>query len=292
MRPRLNNEILLRIAQAESMIDYCLNNKIHPKEIFSGKKLVPYNGLNVGANLMKALFSVDVMLKSTNDDVHTLSQTIDEYSDQYFLTHSSMKQKLFKVVKSKNSKSQNNILIHCLIWGMFYRNLDDFLSCTKNRIFFLERNMHVFSGKIAALISIFCFRSSQNLIVMKKNLMWKHRALYRRIYDEEFLENDKLVYILYNVEEILRFSHSLEDMLCRAYECEKYQSDIAAFVWGCASSRFKKEKLPVFFRYLKKYKHIDYQYLINKGTQLMNKIKSCETVYESMINSNLENCNI
>lgn len=271
MRPRKFNEFLLRGAQAESIIEYCLKNNIHPKQFYEGKLLKP-NSLEFGKNIHRAILASNFLLEKKLDIKEELAEYICEYN-LHFNTRDDFDFKGLEKKKILARKvASNNIIPYCIIWSLHVRNHTQFLKKHINKLTLLSNNVDFYPATIAAIISNFCFRSNENLILLKKNSLFKYK-FYKRIHDENLQELSSSDYILGNAEKIIMNSLSLKEMLTKSYECKKFQQDIAFLVWTCASCRFKDEKIPVSFMYFVNSDLMNTDMLLKKGTILMKSIK-------------------
>lgn len=292
MRPRTNNSILLRIAQAEALVNYCFKLGIHPKDLYD-KKVVHVGRLEYGENVMRSLVAAETLFKSLEDDVENFSNTLFENHlefnsqiEHYFRFKRAFDAKAF-YVSTQNyvyaaKEKELNVTIYGLIWGLLYRNVENFTNSNKKKLLSIVPAKEIFSAMSAAAISEFCFRSNENLILLKKNCCYKY-VFHKRIFDESFSEENKQNYILHHAEKIIRESHTLKEMLIKSFECEKYQNDIAAFAWGAASCRFKKEKIPASFVYFQKRPNISVDILLDKSKRLMQLIKNSESTINLVV---------
>jgi hypothetical protein len=292
MRPRSNNSILLRIAQAEAVVNYCQKFDIHPSDLF-GKKVIAVDKLEFGENAIRALLATDTVLLSLHDDVENFSSVMYKNHLAYSarIEHYDHFKRCFdsrafsdsvKFYLTYAKKQQLNITIYSLIWSLLFRSVESFKQNNIKKLLSMIRAKDMHSALAAAALSSFCFRSNENLILLKKNCSYKH-SFYKRIYDEDIYEKNKHDYILHHSDRIIRSSDSLKDMLIKSFDCKKYQSDIAAFTWGAVSCRFKKEKIPASFVYFHKVPDISVKHLLEKSTQLMQLIKNSESATDIVI---------
>lgn len=293
MRPRTNNAILLRIAQAEAVVNYCSKMEIHPSELYNNKT-VHVGRLEFGENIVRALVATETLFSSIEDDVENFSNTLyrSHIAFNFEIEHYNQFKKAFdekdfyaliqKYDTSHAKEKQSNISMYALIWGLLHRNLQSFTNFNKKKLLCTVPASELFSAMSAAAISEFCFRSNENLILLKKNCCYKYN-FHKRVFDEDFSEENKQNYILQNAEKIIRESFSLREMLIKSFDCKKYQAHIAAFAWGAASCRFKNENLPVSFVYFQKNPNISVDILLDKSKKLMQLIKNSESIVNSVI---------